>query len=62
MLTLNFKSCKFYNGAFVIIIKKYSCGDIHIAKGEIRKVTGSEVHNYPDLGLFGIRIVHFEFF
>jgi len=62
MRVLNFKAHKFAIGKSVIIVNEYKCGAIYLAAGDTGKIVGAEVHNYPDLGLFNIRVIDLEFF
>lgn len=61
MRTLNFKSRHFAVGKTVVIINEYRCGQICLAVGDTGKIVGANVHNYPDLGLFNIRVIDFRF-
>lgn len=62
MRTLNFKARRFAVGKSVIIINEYKIGSVYLAVGDIGKIVGAAIHNYPDLGLFNIRVIDLEFF
>ncbi|MHA1675802.1 MAG: hypothetical protein ACTSU6_01355 [Candidatus Njordarchaeales archaeon] len=61
MRVLNFKAYKFAVGKQVKIISEYVINGTVLQVGEIGKIIKYETHSYPDIGLFGIKVIRFVF-
>lgn len=61
MKTINFRAKKFAVGCILKAVKAYKCGSIVIQVGEVGRVVKEKTSDYPDLGLFRIRVIDIQF-
>ena len=61
MFTVNAHAQRFLAGKKVIVKKSYKSGSVALSIGDIGLITKISVENFPDLGLFDLRIIHMEF-
>lgn len=60
MRVLNFKA-HFSLGNSIRVKKIYTNGSVSLQIGDIGAVTKVSIENFPDMGLFDLRIIHMSF-